>query len=182
MRTRSFPSPPALSPRERENRRQSLLQPGRSASSRAGMRNSLSPREGARGEGNDVLSIGTDLAVSLVSQVAETNGAVRVIAQVQNLGAPSATNSALAIRRAGQTNAPLATVAVPLLEPGRLAQVALDLAELVHEPQLRSSRGNEAQTSRKLLAVRFEVSLVTSTATGQSAGFVTQQRGDPTRS
>jgi hypothetical protein len=74
------------------------------------------------------LSIGgTDLAVSLVSQSAETNGAVRVIAQVQNLGAPSATNSVLAIRRAGNTNALLATVEVPLLEPGRLAQVALDL-------------------------------------------------------
>lgn len=74
------------------------------------------------------LSIGgTDLSVSLVSQTAETNGAVRVIAQVQNLGAPSATNSTLAIRRYGNTNAPLAAVAVPLLEPGRLAQVALDL-------------------------------------------------------
>jgi len=74
------------------------------------------------------LSIGgTDLAVSLVSQSAETNGAVRVIAQVQNWGAPEATNSVLAIRRLGQTNTPLATADVPLLEPGRLAQVALDL-------------------------------------------------------
>ncbi len=70
---------------------------------------------------------GTDLAVSLSSYSAETNGAMRVIARVQNLGAPSATNSVLAIRRQGQTNALLATVAVPLLEPGRLAQVALDL-------------------------------------------------------
>lgn len=70
---------------------------------------------------------GADLAVSLVSHSAETNGAVRVIAQVQNLGAPSATESVLAIRRAGETNAPLAIVAVPLLEPGRLATVALDL-------------------------------------------------------
>lgn len=81
-------------------------------------------------EANNQLSLslgGTDLAVSLVSHSAETNGAVRVIAQVQNLGAPSAPNSVLAIRRAGQTNAPLTTVAVPLLEPGRLAQVALDL-------------------------------------------------------
>jgi hypothetical protein len=81
-------------------------------------------------EANNIQSLsigGTDLAVSLVSQMAETNGAVRVIAQVQNLGAPSATNSVLAIRRAGSTNAPLATSAVPLLEPGRLAQVALDL-------------------------------------------------------
>lgn len=81
-------------------------------------------------ESNNALSLsigGTDLAVSLISHAAETNGAVRVIAQVQNLGAPSATNSVLAIRRAGETNAPLATVAVPLLEPGRLATVALDL-------------------------------------------------------
>jgi hypothetical protein len=74
------------------------------------------------------LSIGgTDLSVSVVSQLAETNGAVRVIAQVQNIGAPSATNSVLAIRRFRDTNAPLATVSVPPLDPGRLAQVALDL-------------------------------------------------------
>ena len=81
-------------------------------------------------EANNTQSLsigGTDLAVSLVSQSAASNGAVRVIAQVQNLGAPSATNSVLAIRWSGSTNAPLATVAVPLLEPGRLAQVALDL-------------------------------------------------------
>lgn len=70
---------------------------------------------------------GTDLQVSLVSHYAETNGAVRVIAQVRNLGAPTATNSVLAIRRAGETNAPRATADVPALEPGRLAQVALDL-------------------------------------------------------
>lgn len=81
-------------------------------------------------EGNNQLSLsigGTDLSVSLVSQSAETNGAVRVIAQVQNLGAPTATNSVLSIRPFGSTNAPPATVAVPLLEPGRLAQVAVDL-------------------------------------------------------
>jgi hypothetical protein len=75
---------------------------------------------------------GTDLASSLVTYSVQTNGAMRVIAQVQNLGAPSATNSVLSIRRANAsgTNASgpvLATVAVPLLEPGRLAQVALDL-------------------------------------------------------
>ncbi|MCW5553736.1 MAG: carboxypeptidase regulatory-like domain-containing protein [Verrucomicrobiae bacterium] len=86
-------------------------------------------------EANNQLSLslgGTDLAVSLVSHSAETNGAVRVIAQVQNLGAPSATNSVLAIRREGQTNSLLATVAVPLLEPGRLATVALDLPPGTH--------------------------------------------------
>ena len=74
------------------------------------------------------LSIGgTDLAASLVSYSVETNGAVRIIAQVQNLGAPSATNSILGIRREGQTNSLLAIITVPILEPGRLAQVALDL-------------------------------------------------------
>ena len=81
-------------------------------------------------ETNSVQSVrigGTDLVVSLVSHGAETNGALRVIAQVQNWGAPTATNSVLAIRREGQTNAPLATVQVPVLEPGRLAQVAMDL-------------------------------------------------------
>jgi len=59
---------------------------------------------------NNVTSVsigGTDLAVSLVSYSAETNGAVRVIAQVQNLGAPTATNSVLAIQQYGSTNAPL---------------------------------------------------------------------------
>ncbi len=81
-------------------------------------------------ETNNVQSVsigGTDLAVSLVTAVAETNGAVRVIALVQNLGAPTAANSVLAIRRMGETNTPLATANVPMLEPGRLAQVALDL-------------------------------------------------------
>jgi alpha-tubulin suppressor-like RCC1 family protein len=81
-------------------------------------------------ESNNVQSVsigGTDLAVSLVSYQAETNGAVRVIAQVQNVGAPDATNSVLAIRPAGDTNAPLATADVPVLAPGQLAQVALDL-------------------------------------------------------
>lgn len=96
-------------------------------------------------EGNNRQSLsigGTDLSVSLISQTAETNGAVRVIAQVQNLGAPSATNSVLAIRRYGNTNAPLATVAVPLLEPGRLAQVALDL------PAGTQSEGEQLYTLR----------------------------------
>jgi hypothetical protein len=70
---------------------------------------------------------GTDLAVSFVSYNAQTNGSVRVLAQVQNLGAPTATNSTLAIRLDGQTGIPLASVAIPALDPGELAQVALDL-------------------------------------------------------
>ncbi len=81
-------------------------------------------------EANNAQSVsigGTDLMTTLVSYQAETNGAVRVLSQVRNLGAPKATNSVLAIRREGQTNTPLATVAVPALEPGQLAQVALAL-------------------------------------------------------
>jgi len=81
-------------------------------------------------ESNNVQSVsigGTDLAASFVSYMAETNGAVRVYAQVHNLGAPTANSSLLAIRREGATGTPLATAAVPALEPGQLAQVALDL-------------------------------------------------------
>ena len=52
---------------------------------------------------------------------------MRVIAQVRNLGAPTAGSSVLAVRREGQAGAPLATTQVPALEPGRLAQVGLDL-------------------------------------------------------
>lgn len=70
---------------------------------------------------------GTDLAVLFISYSAQTNGSVRVIAQVQNLGAPAATNSTLAIRLDGQTGTPLTTAAIPALDPGQLAQVALDL-------------------------------------------------------
>jgi hypothetical protein len=80
--------------------------------------------------GNDAQTVtigGTDLQVSLVNYTAETNGAVRVIAQVRNWGAPAAPASLLAIRRAGEANTPLATAPVLVLDPGRLAQVALDL-------------------------------------------------------
>lgn len=81
-------------------------------------------------ETNNVQSVnigGVDLSVTMISTTAETNGAVRVIAQVQNIGAPGATNSTMAIRRYGQTNGVLAVADVPALLPGRLAQVALDL-------------------------------------------------------
>ena len=70
---------------------------------------------------------GTDLAVSVKSSQAERDGSVRIIAVVQNLGAPAAPASVVAVRLEGQTNAPLAVVSVPELEPGRLAEVALDL-------------------------------------------------------
>ena len=81
-------------------------------------------------ESNNLQSVnigGTDLAAAFVSYQAETNGAVRVLAQVHNLGAPTASNSVLAIRREGDTGAPLATATVPALGPGQLAQIALDL-------------------------------------------------------
>lgn len=75
-----------------------------------------------------VLSIGgTDLSVGLVSVGTEANGSMLVIAKVENLGAPTATNTTLALRRDGQSGAPLAVVDVPVLEPGMSAQVAFDL-------------------------------------------------------
>lgn len=70
---------------------------------------------------------GTDLSVSLVSATTESNGSMRVIAQVRNEGAPDAGVTTLAIRREGATGAALGTAEVPALEPGRLAQVAVDL-------------------------------------------------------
>jgi hypothetical protein len=75
---------------------------------------------------------GVDLEVALVEYAAATNGAVQVIAQVRNGGAPGATNSALTIYRcdpSGTNNSgpALASADVPALAPGRLIQVALDL-------------------------------------------------------
>jgi hypothetical protein len=75
---------------------------------------------------------GTDLAVSLLLRQTETSGALRIIAQVQNLGAPTATNTVLSIRRVDSTGTnviepPLAIADVASLEPGRLAQVLLEL-------------------------------------------------------
>ncbi len=75
---------------------------------------------------------GVDLSTSLAGFSVLTNGSLRVIAQVHNIGAPAATNFAVTIRRAGVggTNAVgpvLATVDMPLLEPGRLAQSAIEL-------------------------------------------------------
>jgi hypothetical protein len=72
---------------------------------------------------------GVDLSVSMLAAAAETNGSMRVIAQVQNIGAPGASNTTLALRRQGLTGTPLATVDVLALEPGLLAQVALDLPD-----------------------------------------------------
>lgn len=149
-------------------------------------------------EANNAQSVsigGTDLAVSLLSHSVETNGAVRVIAQVRNLGAPSATNSVLAIRRAGSSNAPLATVAVPLLEPGRLAQVALDLpvGTQPEGEQLYTLRADETSVTGDVETnnntVSFAVNLwmdsdgdgVPDSWTMQNFGHATGQAGDLSR-
>ncbi len=71
---------------------------------------------------------GTDLTVTLLSTTVETNGAMRVVAQVKNIGAPAAAVSILALRRDSETNTPLAAASVIALEPGRLAQIAIDVS------------------------------------------------------
>jgi len=81
-------------------------------------------------ETNNALSVsigGVDLEVKLVDYERYPDRTLRVIATVQNLGAPGATNTILSIYRPGETNTPAATVEVPALLPGRLAEVALDL-------------------------------------------------------
>ncbi len=70
---------------------------------------------------------GSDVSASLVSALAATNGSVRVIAEIRSLGAPGVTNTTVAVRRKGESGSYLASADVPSLEPGRLAQVALDL-------------------------------------------------------
>ena len=70
---------------------------------------------------SQIISIGgTDLTVKLVSAEVEQDGSMHVIALVQNLGAPEAENSLLAIRNAGDNTTPLTTIDIPMLEPGRL--------------------------------------------------------------
>lgn len=80
---------------------------------------------------NNQLSLsvgGSDLEVSLASKNVASDGSARVIVQVANRGAPAAPASITAIRYAGTPeSAPLGTVATPWLDPGTLAQIALDL-------------------------------------------------------
>jgi hypothetical protein len=81
-------------------------------------------------KGNNQLSLtlgGSDLAVTLQNATAEIGDAGRIVIEVRNQGAPATPATTLAIRYAGATGAPLATASIPALEPGRLAQVALDL-------------------------------------------------------
>ena len=140
-------------------------------------------------EGNNQLSLsigGTDLVVSLVSRVAETNGAVRAIAQVQNLGAPKASASVLGIRRAGATNAPLATAAIPELEPGRLAQVAVDLppgtqpeGEAIYELTADDTLAT-SDVDRSNNTARFAVNLwLDSDRDGMPDGWEMAEESDP---
>ncbi len=95
---------------------------------RAGLASEFNPINNAQ----SLFVSGTDLETSLMTYDAETNGTVRVYARVRNVGAPAATNSVLSIRRCNALGMPLtetalATMEIPVLEPGRLAQVALDL-------------------------------------------------------
>jgi hypothetical protein len=80
--------------------------------------------------GNNVQSLrlgGTDLHVGVRSQSVETNGALRVVSEVRNVGAPKAGASRVALRRQGANGSALVSADVGELEPGRAAQVALDL-------------------------------------------------------
>lgn len=70
---------------------------------------------------------GVDLAVTFLSKTFATNGSMRVMARVQNLGATQARNSLLALRRLDTPNTNLTTVSVPDLGPGQWVQVAVDL-------------------------------------------------------
>lgn len=86
---------------------------------------------GETDETNNALSVnigGTDLAIFLSSQTVQSDGSARVIVDVTNQGAPTAAASTLAIRYADdQAGTPLATASIPALNPGALAEVALDL-------------------------------------------------------
>lgn len=70
---------------------------------------------------------GVDLGVTLVKAQAQRDGSIQVVARVQNGGTPGALGCDLAIWRTGETDTLLGTTDVPSLEPGRIAQVDLDL-------------------------------------------------------
>ena len=72
---------------------------------------------------------GTDLVPTLLSAKAQQGGSARIIVEVQNIGAPAAQQTTLALRRIDQNEPAISTVAVPALSPGRMAQVSLDLPE-----------------------------------------------------
>jgi len=66
---------------------------------------------------------------TLLSAKAQQGGSARIIVEVQNIGAPAAQQTTLALRRIDQNEPAISTVAVPALSPGRMAQVSLDLPE-----------------------------------------------------
>ncbi|MGD0947829.1 MAG: CARDB domain-containing protein [Candidatus Binatia bacterium] len=79
---------------------------------------------------NNRLSVnvgGTDLTVTILTRTVQADGSARVIVQVLNNGAPAAPPSTLAIRYAGGTGSPITATMIPALDPGTLAQLALDL-------------------------------------------------------
>jgi hypothetical protein len=81
-------------------------------------------------ETNNKLSLnisGTDLVPKILSAKTVSDGSARVIAEVYNGGAPSSPETVLAITKGTQLQTPTSTISVPSLQPGRLAQVAIDL-------------------------------------------------------
>ena len=82
-------------------------------------------------EGNNQLSLtigGIDLVPTLISRKFEADGSGRFIVRVTNEGAPASPETTVALHRTeADGGALLASATVPALEPGRLAQVAIDL-------------------------------------------------------
>jgi len=85
---------------------------------------------------NNVLAVGlggSDLSVSSGSADVASNGSARVVAVVLNRGMPATPITSVTLRRSAG-GAALATAPVPILAPGALAQVALDLPALSVPP------------------------------------------------
>lgn len=74
---------------------------------------------------------GTDLVARFLSCTAATDGSARILAEVQNTGMPASPATALQVLKTGTTTV-LKQVAVPVLQPGEIAQVALDLPAGTH--------------------------------------------------
>ncbi|HOW72830.1 MAG TPA: CARDB domain-containing protein [Phycisphaerae bacterium] len=76
---------------------------------------------------------GTDLSLMLVSSEARQDGSARIILSVVNrgVGAPA---TSVALRPAGGTETPIATVEAPALGAGLSSQVAVDLPAAILQP------------------------------------------------
>lgn len=75
---------------------------------------------------------GVDLDVAIVSAEPQANGAMQVVASVQNLGAPASPGTTLSLHRwdpatTNTVGSVLTSISVPALDPGRLAQLVLDV-------------------------------------------------------